>query len=390
MIFYGHASPESHLAMDLFAHLSVIEDHRSHINRQHNLVDIMFLVMAAVVSGCEGWQEIEDFGNDKLPWLRQFRPFASGIPTRHSIARIIKGVALKSLLHALFTWVNSQRQAVGQSIIAIDGKTVRGAASRKADVPLHLVSAFDTGEGLVLCQQRANGKGGEIAAVRELLDALQVKGAILTMDALHCQMETLKQISKRGGDFVVQVKSNQPTLQAAIREAFQPHWETHGEQLAQHMTSDKGHGRSETRTTFQMAANLPAELARDWPGVTSLIAVERDRTIAGKGTVDTHYYVSSLPVNAELAARAVRQHWHIENQQHWVLDVTYREDLSRIGDREAAEVFALFRRIALNMAQHHPKSISKRRKIKCACWSDDFRMEMFFGVTTDANCSQKV
>ena len=122
--------------MDLFAHLSVIEDHRSHINRQHNLVDIMFLVMAAVVSGCEGWQEIEDFGNDKLPWLRQFRPFASGIPTRHSIARIIKGVALKSLLHALFTWVNSQRQAVGQSIIAIDGKTVRGAASRKADVPL--------------------------------------------------------------------------------------------------------------------------------------------------------------------------------------------------------------------------------------------------------------
>lgn len=388
MIFYGHASTESHLAMDLFAHLSVIEDHRSHINRQHNLVDIMFLVMAAVVSGCEGWQEIEDFGNDKLPWLRQFRPFASGIPTRHSIARIIKGVALKSLLHALFTWVNSQRQAVGQSIIAIDGKTVRGAASRKADVPLHLVSAFDTGEGLVLCQQRANGKGGEIAAVRELLDALQVKGAILTMDALHCQMETLKQISKRGGDFVVQVKSNQPTLQAAIREAFQPHWETHGEQLAQHMTSDKGHGRSETRTTFQMAANLPAELARDWPGVTSLIAVERDRTIAGKGTVDTHYYVSSLPVNAELAARAVRQHWHIENQQHWVLDVTFREDVCRIGDQDAAEAFALLRRIALNMAQHHPAKKSKRRKIRASCWSDDFRMEMFFGIRANESGSQ--
>ena len=160
--------------------------------------------------------------------------------------------------------------------------------------------------------------------------------------------------------------------------------------MAQHCTQEQGHGRQEERTVFQLTAELPAEQKLAWPGITSLIAVERSRGQKGKVKLDTQYYVSSLAIEPEQAAKAVRQHWHIENKQHWVLDLTYREDLSRIGDREAAEVFALFRRIALNMAQHHPKSISKRRKIKCACWSDDFRMEMFFGVTTDANCSQKV
>ena len=377
--------------MDFFAHLSLIEDPRSSVNRQHDLVDIMFLVMAAVVSGCEGWQEIEDFGTNKLDWLRKYRPFAGAIPTRHSIARIIRGIAIEPLVHALFTWVNARRQAAGQSIIAIDGKTIRGAVNQHgSDNCLHLVTAFDTGEGLVLCQKATQHKGGEIETVRQLIDCLDIKDAIVTMDALHCQKETLQRLTARGADFVVQVKENQPGLLAAIRSQFQPWWEHDGEGLAQHCTQEQGHGRQEERTVFQLTAELPAEQKLAWPGITSLIAVERSRGQKGKVTLDTQYYVSSLAIEPEQAAKAVRQHWHIETQQHWVLDVTYREDLSRIGDREAAEVFALFRRIALNMAQHHPKSISKRRKIKCACWSDDFRMEMFFGVTTDANCSQKV
>lgn len=252
------------------------------------------------------------------------------------------------------------------------------------------MSAFDTGEGLVLCQQATRNKGGEIEAVRRLIDCLDIKGAIVTMDALHCQKETLLQLNQRGADFVIQVKQNQPILLEEIRRQFRPGWESNGDGIAQHYTQNQLHGRREERTTFQLAAELPDELKAGWPGIKSLIAVERSRSHKGKGTLDTHYYVSSLPTNPEQAARAVRQHWHIENQQHWVLDVTYREDLSRIGDREAAEAFALFRRIALNMAQHHPKQIIKRLKIKCSCWSDDFRMEMFFGITTDANASQKV
>jgi predicted transposase YbfD/YdcC len=377
--------------MDFFAHLSLIEDPRSHVNRQHNLVDIMFLVMAAVVSGCEGWQEIEDFGTNKLDWLRKYRPFACGIPTRHSIARIIKGVKIEPLVQSLFAWVNARRKAAGQPIIAIDGKTIRGAVNQNGpDNALHLVSAFDTGEGLVLCQQATKNKGGEIEAVRQLIDCLDIKGTIVTMDALHCQKDTLQQLTKSGADFVVQVKENQPKLLEALRTQFQPYWERNGEGLAHHYTQNQGHGRQEERTVFQLAAELPEELRQSWPGIRSLVAVERSRSRNGTGSLDTSYYVSSLEIDPEQAAKAVRQHWQIENQQHWVLDVTYREDVSRLGDREAAEVFALFRRIALNMAQHHPKQMSKRRKIKCSCWNDDFRVEMFFGVATDESSSQQV
>lgn len=335
--------------------------------------------------------EIEDFGNHKLDWLRKYRPFVGGIPTRHSIARIIKGVRIEPLVQSLFTWVNATRQATGHPIIAIDGKTLRGAVNQRgAGNSLHLVSAFDTGEGLVLCQKSTKNKGGEIEAVRQLIDCLDIKGAIVTLDALHCQKDTLTQLTDGGADFVIQVKGNQPTLLEEIRRQFQPGWENNGDGIAQHYTQNQLHGRQEERTTFQLAAELPDNLKAAWPGIKSLIAVERSRSQKGKGTLDTHYYVSSLPIEPGQAARAVRQHWHIENQQHWVLDVTYREDLSLIGDREAAEVFALFRRIALNMAQQHPKQISKRRKIKCSCWSDDFRIEMFFGVKADENGSQKV
>lgn len=369
--------------MDFFAHLSLIEDSRSHVNRQHDLVDIMFLVMAAVVSGCEGWQEIEDFGTNKLDWLRKFRPFTNEIPTRHSIARIIRGIAIEPLVQTLFSWVNARRQAAGQSIVAIDGKTIRGAVNQNgAENALHLVSAFDTGEGVVLCQKATQHKGGEIETVRQLIECLNIKDTIVTMDALHCQRDTLQQLTSHGADFVIQVKENQPTLLAAIRKQYQPYWEQNGDGLAQHYEQNQSHGRQEERTVFQLTADLPDALKVVWPGISSLIAVERSRSQNGKSSLDTHYYVSSLAIHPELAAKAVRQHWHIENQQHWVLDVTYREDVSRIGDREAAEVFALLRRLALNMAQYHPKPISKRRKIKCSCWNDDFRMEMFFGVAS--------
>lgn len=378
--------------MDFFTHLSLIEDPRSHVNRQHNLVDIMFLVMAAVVSGCEGWQEIEDFGVNKLDWLRKYRPFDNGIPTRHSIARIVKGIKIEVLVESLFSWVNAKRESEGQPIIAFDGKTLRGIVNQQGKgKALHLVSAFDTGEGLVLCQQSTKQKSEEIDTVRQLLDCLEIKGAIVTMDALHCQKKTLKQITEKGADFVIQVKKNQPKLLTAIQQQFEPYWACDGEGLTSHSTRDDNHGRREERTVFQMVSALPDEISSLWPDIKSVIAVERSRSQKGKGTLDTHYYVSSLDVDPELAGKAVRQHWHIENQQHWVLDVTYREDASRLGDREAAEVFALLRRVALNMAQHHPKSISKRRKIKCSCWSDDFRMEMFFGVESgDKRQNEKV
>ncbi|WP_341501355.1 ISAs1 family transposase [Gallaecimonas sp. GXIMD4217] len=366
--------------MSLFDHLTLIEDTRSPINRQHNLVDVIFLVMSAMASGCEGWLDIEEFGHEHLDWLRQHRPFEAGIPTRHSIARIIKAVDAQCLVLALFSWVNHLRQANGRQLIAIDGKTLRGAVNQQGkEQALHLISAFDTEQGVTLFQQATATKGGELVAVRELLTMLDIRDAVLTFDALHCNKETLHQISKRKGDYIVQVKGNQPSLREAIEEIFQPYWDSGAAGLPQHEQTEQGHGRQERRTVFQLPATLSKELAKKWPSAKSVIAVERERRHRGRTSIDTHYYLSSLDIDPAFVSDGIRQHWHIENQQHWVLDVTFREDCSRIGDRENAKKMALLRRIVLNLLQQHPLQVSKPSKRRKAAWNGKFRSELFFG-----------
>ena len=303
--------------MSLFDHLKLIEDPRSHINLDHDLVDIIFLVLAAIALGCNGWKSINEFGVEKLEWLRQHRDFDNGIPSRHSIARIIGAVDAEILVSSLFRWANQLRKASDKPLIAIDAKTVRGAVNQNdSDGALHLVSAFDTEQGIVLYQLDTKTKGSEIATVQDLLHFLDIKGTVLTFDALHCQRETLQQISKAKGDYVVQVKNNQPLLRQAIVALFQPSRDKGGTDLPCVEHESKGHGRKERRTTFQLKAKLPKELATKWPSAKSLVAVERQRKYKGKTTIDTDYYLSSLPVDVKLAANAVRQHWHIENQQH--------------------------------------------------------------------------
>ncbi|MGP1832472.1 ISAs1 family transposase [Shewanella frigidimarina] len=366
--------------MSLFEHLSIIKDPRSTINREHDLVDIMFLVMSAIASGCEGWLDIEEFGNEHLDWLREHRPFSSEIPTRHSIARIIKAVNVEVLVLVMFRWVNCLREKNGKQLIAIDGKTLRGAVNQQGrENALHLVSAFDTQQGLVLFQQATSTKGSELATVRDMLNMLDVRDTILTFDALHCNKETLQKIAEKGGDYIVQVKANQPKLKQAIADAFQPHWDNGTEHIAQYEEKNRGHGRKERRALFQMPATLPKELAMKWPSAKSIIAVERERSSKAHTSIDTHYFLSSLDIDPELAFRGIRQHWHIENQQHWVLDVTFKEDSSRIGDRESAERMALMRRIIFNLIQQHPLKVSKPSKMRKAAWNGKFRSELFFG-----------
>jgi len=366
--------------MSLFDHLSIIKDPRSPINREHDLVDIIFLVMSAIASGCEGWLEIEEFGIEHIDWLREHRPFASGIPTRHSIARIIKAVNVESLVLVMFSWVNCLREKNGKQLIAIDGKTLRGAVNQQGkENALHLVSAFDTEQGLVLFQKATSTKGSELATVQAMLNMLDVRDAILTFDALHCNKETLQQVERKGGDYIVQVKANQPKLKQAIEGSFKPHWDNGTESIAQYEEKNSGHGRKERRALFQMPAKLPKELALKWPSAKSIIAVERERSFKGKTSFDTHYFLSSLSVEPELAFKGNRQHWHIENQQHWVLDVTFKEDSSRIGDRENAKRMALMRRIIFNLIQQHPLKVSKPSKMRKAAWNGKFRSELFFG-----------
>jgi predicted transposase YbfD/YdcC len=366
--------------LNLIEHLSVVEDTRSDINRKHDLIDVMFLVVSAITSGCEGWQDIEFYGEEKLDWLRKYRPFEHGIPRRHTIARILRSVVAESLLEALALWINEQRTTQNKPIIAFDGKVLRGSYRNDKKTSLQLVTAYDTERGLVLSQKPTETKNGEISIVRQMLDVINVKGSIVTVDALHCQRETLEKIKEKQAHIVVQVKNNQPKLRAAVVKQFQAVFDAGKERIVTEV-KEKKHGRSEERYVFQLKAKLPDDLAEKWPTVRSIIAVERHRVINGKGTVDTSYYISSLSPNHKLLGHYIRQHWRIENSQHYVLDVVFKEDSSRITLDGAVENIALFRRFVMNiLKQCDCGAPSQKVKLKKAGWSDDYRARVFFGL----------
>lgn len=358
----------------------MVTENRSDINRKHDLVDVIFLVISAITSGCEGWQDIETYGDEKLHWLRKYRPFTHGIPRRHTIARILRSVVAESLLEALALWINDQRATQNKPVIAFDGKVLRGAYRGDKKNALQLVTAYDTERGLVLSQKPTESKNGEISVVRQLLDIINVKGSIITLDALHCQRETLEKISEKKAHIVVQVKNNQPKLREAVVSQFQAVFDAQKEQVVTEIVQEQ-HGRKEERYVFQLKANLPDDLKEKWPTVRSIIAVERHRVIKGKGSVETSYYVSSLSPKHKLLGHYIRQHWRIENSQHYVLDVVFKEDSSRITLDGAVENIALFRRFVMNMLkQCDCGAPSQKVKLKKAAWSDDYRTRVFFGL----------
>lgn len=340
----------------------------------------MFLVISAIASGSEGWQDIEIYGDEKLDWLRKYRSFEHGIPRRHTIARILRSVVAESLLEALALWINDQRTTQNKPVIAFDGKVLRGSYRNDKKTALQLVTAYDTERGLVLSQKPTENKNGEISVVRQMLDIINVKGSVITVDALHCQRETLEKISEKKAHVVVQVKNNQPKLREAVVAQFQAVFDAGKEKIASEI-KEKHHGRNEERYVFQLKAKLPDELVEKWPTIRSIIAVERHRVINGKGTVDTSYYISSMSPNHKLLGHYIRQHWRIENSQHYILDVVFKEDSSRVALDGAVENIALFRRFVMNMLkQCDCGAPSQKSKLKKAAWNDDYRAQVFFGL----------
>src|ERR1700691_2003041 len=313
---------------------NVPDPRREHL-RLHNLWDIIAVTILAVLAGADTWVEVAAYGVEKLPWLETFLDLANGIPAHDTFGRVFALVDPAALQQGFLTWVRALAEATVGRLVAIDGKTARRSFD-KADGkgPLHLVSAWASENRLLLGQQACDSKSNEITAIPELIKSLEISGAIVTTDAMGCQKAIAAEIDKAGADYVLSVKDNQPTLHHDIRQVFAAGLDTHFANMEHHShhTEDKAHGRVEKRTYHIMPA--PQELLEKhagWKGLRSIGMVFSERQEAGKDpSIETRVFISSLRPQVKTFARAVRNHWGIETSLHWVLDVSFREDESRV------------------------------------------------------------
>jgi len=367
--------------MSFLQHFENLEDPRTHINKKHELLDILFLTVAAVLSGAEGWKGIKEFGDIKLEWLRKFRPFTHGIPVDDTIARVMGALEPEPFIRCFISWVNEIRGDKGNDQIAIDGKTLRRSFEGDRKSALHMITAWSKEHGLVLTQSRSAGKKNENQSVLEMLELLEIKGSLISVDAMNTQKKIATKIKAKGADYILCVKANHKTLLNEI-EAYFHKMKRDEPQLIRDVTMeehDHGHGRIEVRRYTQLPITQWISEASHWKGAITIVEVERERHIKDKLQTETQYYISSLQPDVAAVADAIRSHWEVENKVHWVLDVTYREDDSRIRREHAAENMASLRRFVMNLARIHPRKNSMKGKLQQAGWDDSFREELLFG-----------
>jgi predicted transposase YbfD/YdcC len=360
-------------------HFNAITDPRIERCKKHQLMDILLLAISAVLSGAEGWEDIEDFGHLKLDWLKKYGDFSAGIPRHDTIARVICRLKPDEIENAFQSWISSLVKVTGADIIAIDGKTARRSFTTKdRKTALHTVSAWSCQHQLVLGQTAVDSKTNEITAIPELLAMLDIENSIITLDAMGCQKEIAKQIIKKKADYILALKGNHSGMQGEL-EAWWHKCEREGlndKNSDRHIEVSSGHGRIETRDCQQLLVdNSWLDKKFRWSGLNSVIKVSAhvyDKS-AGTETTETRWYISSLNLNAEQALNAVRSHWQVESM-HWMLDMTFREDESRIRKQQGPLVFNVMRKIAMALfKQDTTKSASVARKKKMAGLDDDYR-----------------
>lgn len=361
---------------------SQLQDHRVNRTKRHELIDIVVVAICASICGAEGWQEISNYCHQKLDWLRRFVKLSNGVPSPDTFARVISRIDPKAFGACFSAWMQFVFELSDGDIIAIDGKEVRGAR-KYGDDPLHLVSAWamHNEQSVCLGQVATDTKSNEIEAIPRLIDILDVRGCIVTIDAMGCQKKIVEKLSSRGAEYVITLKANQPKLQEIAQDLFASAQELKIP-IEEHTTKEVGHGRQETRV-YRFSSEIKGfDLHREWKNIGGLGSVERTRTIGTKTTTETSYYITSLTHDVDAFAKAVRSHWGIENQLHWVLDVAFSEDACRVGERNAARNLALIRKLSLNMMKKmkNKGKVKNKRTFKgmrkCAGWNNDFLLEL--------------
>lgn len=361
----------------LVEHFSILEDPRRphHNTKKHKLIDIIAITVLAVICGADDWPTIVAFGKKKEGWLRQFLELPYGIPSHDTFGRVFSLLDPDAFEQCFFAWVQAVNQQTDGQVVAVDGKTNRRSYDKATD-PLHVVSAFATANGVALGQRATDTKSNEITAIPKLLKTLELSGCIVTIDAMGCQKNIAKTILESGADYVVAVKGNQKTIHEDLKHLF---GEDNAEQYEGDFceTIETNAARREVRRcrTITDERLLPQGNYHryDWPGLTCLAQVTSERTVRGKTTTETRYYLSSIARSAKAILSAVRSHWQIENSLHWVLDVAFREDDSRVRIGHAQENLAVVRKLALALLRQESSGQGgiKSQRLQ-AGWDDDY------------------
>jgi predicted transposase YbfD/YdcC len=372
----------------ILTHFAALPDPRRKRRRLHNLLDLLAIAICAVIAGCDDWVEVAAYGRTKFDWLKTFLPLPNGIPSHDTFGRVFSRLDPHAFQRCFLRWIEAVHTATGGKLVAIDGKTLRHsfdtAAGKSA---LHLVSAWAGQNHLILGQRAVDSKSNEITAIPELLALLDLTGAVVTLDAMGCQKEIVSAIRDRGADYVITVKGNQGTLYDDLSDFF---IDCLGNDFAgvpyrSQCRVEQGHGRLETRHYY--VAEVPEALrTRDhWRDLRSVGMVYAERQVGdGESGGETRFFISSLRPEVKAFARAVRGHWGIENGLHWVLDVAFGEDQSRVRKDHGPENLAWLRRVAVSLLRNEPTKASIKCKRKMAGWDDEYLLGILLGKSWDS------
>lgn len=354
-----------------------LPDPRVNRTKKHALSDILGVTLCAVICGADSFEEIERFGDAREDWLKQHFPLANGIPSHDTFNRVLAALDRKVFAACFGRWMADRGTAAGLKAIAIDGKACRAAPGDTFSGCLHLVSAWATQNGLILGQEAVPDHGHEITTIPALLRALDLNGAVVTIDAAGCQKAIVEQVREQGGDYLVTVKGNQQALHRAAVAAFSKAGDTGWAGCDMASSVEDGHGRHEER--YVTAILDPEGLPDGWTDVGAVVVVGREREVKGKNASTCHFYLTSLRASAAELGGYIRGHWGVENGLHWCLDIAFREDQNRTRDTNAGANLGVVRRVAASLLKQDKGKGSIKAKRLNAAWNQQYLGQVLQG-----------
>jgi predicted transposase YbfD/YdcC len=364
-------------ALSIQHHFASLRDPRRQHGQRHHLLDILVIALCAVIAGSNTWQEVETFARRRRAWLAGFLDLANGVPCHDTFERVFDRLDPLALQRCLLSWLTALGDDLRIGHIAIDGKTARRSGSPARGIrALHLVSAWAAEHSLTLGQVATEEKSNEITAIPQLLELLDLKGALVTIDAMGCQKAIAARIVAGGGDYVLTVKDNQEHLREDIVDCLCAAMDDAAARSETYAYEEKGHGRIERRWITVLTDPEGIRDQELWTNLKVVGCYYVERTVAGQTSEEIRYFIGSRGMSAKHYGQAIRGHWQIENGCHWSLDVSFREDDSRIQKRNGGMNFALLRKIALSLLKRHPNEDSINRKRYAAALDTSFLEEI--------------